>query len=73
MLVDPTSVTVVAQVEQEGTDRPSYHNSSVDLSLPTPSFRKDLQDLDDKWSVRMARLGALITMGQRPSPQQPSF
>ena len=29
--------------------------------------------MDDKWSLRMARLEALITMGPRPSPQQPSF
>ena len=73
VLVDPASVTVVSQFEQEGTDRPSSHNFSVDLSLPTPSFRKELQDLDEKWSVRMARLEALLTMGQRPSLQQPSF
>ena len=45
----------------------------MDFSLPTPSFRKELQDLDDKWSIRMARLEALIMMGQRPSSQQPSF
>ena len=73
VLVDPASVTVVSQVEQEASDRPASHNSSIDLSLPAPSFRKELQDLDDKWSVRMARLEALITMGQRSSPQQPSF
>ena len=65
VLVDPSTVTVVSQAEQEGTDRPSV-NSSVDFSLPAPSFCKDLQDLDEKWSVRMARLEALITMGQRP-------
>ena len=41
---------------------------SEDLSLPQPSFRKDLQDLDEKWSLKMARLEALITLGQRPSP-----
>ena len=60
-------------MEQEASDRPASHNSSIDLSLLAPSFRKELQDLDDKWSVRMARLEALITMGQRSSPQQPSF
>ena len=73
VLVDPSTVTVVSQAEQEGTDRPSSVNSSVDFSLPAPSFRKDLQDLDEKWLVRMARLEALITMGQRPPSQQPSF
>ena len=41
-------------------------NTSEDLSLPQSSFKKDLQDLDEKWSLRMARLEALITMGQRP-------
>ena len=41
-------------------------NTSEDLSLPQPSFKKDLQELDEKWSLRMARLEALITMGQRP-------
>ena len=73
ILVEPSTVTVVSQAEQEGTDRPSSVNSSVDFLLPAPSFRKELQDLDDKWSVRMARLEALITMGQRPPSQQPSF
>ena len=73
VLVDPSTVTVVSQAEQEGTDRPSCVNSSVDLSLPAPSFRKELQDLDEKWSVRMARLEALLTMDHRPPSQQPSF
>ena len=72
VLVDPTTVTVVSQADQEGTDRPSA-NSSVEFALPTPSFRKELQELDEKWSVRMARLEALLTMGQRPPSQQPSF
>ena len=39
---------------------------SEDLSLPQP-FRKDLQDLNEKWSLRMPRLEALITLGQSPS------
>ena len=73
VLVDPSTVTVVSQAEQEGKDRPSSLNSSVDLSLPAPSFRKELQDLDEKWSVRMARIEALLTMGHRPPSQQPSF
>ena len=29
--------------------------------------------MDEKWSVRMARLEALLTMGHRPPSQQPSF
>ena len=37
-----------------------------------PSFQKELQDLDDKWSLRMARLEALVTMGHK-SLQQPAF
>ena len=41
--------------------------------MPAPSFRKELQDLDEKWSVRMARLEALLTVGQRPPSQQPFF
>ena len=73
VLVDPSTVTVVSHAEQEGTDRSSSVNSSVDLSLPAPSFHKELQDLDEKWLVRMARLEALLTMGQRPPSQQPSF
>ena len=73
VLVDPSTVSVVSQAEQEGTDHPSSLNTSVDLSLPAPSFRKELQDLDEKWSVRMARLQALLTMGHRPPAQQPSF
>ena len=73
VLIDPASVTVISHMEQEVADCPASHNSSVDLSLPAPSFRKELQDLDDKWSLRMARLEALITMGQKSSPQQPAF
>ena len=73
VLVDPSTVTVVAQAEQESMDLPASVNSSVDLSLPAPSFRKELQDMDEKWSVRMARLEALLTMGHRPPAQQPSF
>ena len=38
-LVDPTSVTVVAQVEpQDSVPAVSSHDSSADLSLPQPSF-----------------------------------
>ena len=67
-LVDPSSVTVLSSVDQNKTVGAS---SSVvkppeDLSLPQPSFKQELKDLDDKWSLRMARLEALITMGQRP-------
>ena len=72
-LVDPASVTVLSQVEsQDLVPGVCSHNSSTDLSLPQPSFRKELQDLDEKWSVRMARLEALPTIGQRPT-SQPSF
>ena len=73
VLVDPSTVTVVSQADQECTDRTAAANSSVEISLPAPSFRKELQDLDEKWSVRMARLETLLTMGQRPPSQQPSF
>ena len=66
----PTSRTDISHVEQEVVDRPASHNSSVDLSLPAPSFQKDL---DEKWSLRMARLEALITMGHKSSPHQPAF
>ena len=59
-LVDPASVTVLSSVESQDMDPAvSSHNSSTDLSLPQHSFRKELQDLDEKWSVRMARLEAL--------------
>ena len=47
------SVTVLSQVEHEDTDHASSHNTSVDLSLPQPSFRKELQEMDEngpsKW------------------------
>ena len=74
VLVDPSSVVVLdTQPEQE----PDVSVSSApDLSLPVPQFKKDLQELDEKWSTRMARLEALITLGHRPSPsvqQNPSF
>ena len=45
---------------------------STDLSLQQPSFRKELQELDEKWSMRMARLEALLTIGHHPA-SQPSF
>ena len=44
----------------------SSMNPPEDLSLPQPSFKQDLKELDDKWSLRMARIEALIIMGQRP-------
>ena len=53
-------------------DQASSHNTSADSPLPQPSFCKELQDLDVKWSIRMAMLEALLTLGQRPTPQ-PSF
>ena len=69
-LTDPASVTVVAQVDSQDMEPSvSTHESSSDLSLPQPSFRKDLQDLDEKWSVRMARLEALLTLSSRPIAQ----
>ena len=72
-LVDPSTVTIVSQVEsQEVASTSPPHVAEQDLSLPPPMFRQELKELDEKWSVRMARLEALITLGQRPSPQ-PSF
>ena len=66
-LVDPGSVTVLSPVDQDkSVGDSSSINTSQDLSLPQPYCKKDLQDLDKKWSLRMARLEALITMGQRP-------
>ena len=71
-LIDPSTVTVLSSVDQDkSVGASSSLSTSQDLSLPQPSFKKDLQDLDEKWSLRMARLEALITMGQRP--QQPTF
>ena len=66
VLVDPSSVVVLdTQPEQE----PAVSVSSApDLSLPVPQFKKDLQELDEKWATRMARLEALITLGHRSSP-----
>ena len=66
-LVDPSSVTVLSSVDQDKSVGASTSlNTLEDLSLPQPSFKKDLQELDEKWSLRMATLEALITMGQRP-------
>ena len=66
-LIDPSTVTVLSSVDQDkSVGASSSLNTSEDLSLTQPSFKKDLQDLDEKWSLRMARLEALITMGQRP-------
>ena len=67
-LIDPSTVTVVAQVESQDSEPviPPL-NTSGDLALPQPTFRKELQELDEKWAVRMARLEALLTIGPRPS------
>ena len=68
-LVDPSSVTVLSSVDQDkavGVSSSSAFKPPEDLSLPQPSFKQELKDLDDKWSLRMTRLEALITMGQRP-------
>ena len=68
-LVDPSTVTVVSQVEKQDVAPSSPpHDTETEFTLPQPNFRQDLKDLDDKWSTRMARLEALITMGQIPSP-----
>ena len=72
-LIHPASVTVVAQVDSQDMEPAvSSHELSTDLSLPQPSFRKALQELDEKWSVRMARLEAILTIGHHPA-SQPSF
>ena len=48
-LVDPRSVTVLSSVDQDkSVGASSSLNTSEDLSLPQPSFKKDLQDLDEK-------------------------
>ena len=66
-LIDPSTVTVLSSVDQDkSVGASSSLNTSEDLSLPQPSFKKDLQDLDEKWSLHMARLEALINMGQHP-------
>ena len=44
-LIDPASVTVVAQVDSQDMEPAvSSHESSTDLSLPQPSFRKELDE-----------------------------
>ena len=58
-LVDPSTVTVLSSVDQ---DKSVGASSSLTTSEDLP-FKKDLQDLDEKWSLRMAMLEALITMG----------
>ena len=40
VLVDPSTVTVVSQADQEGTDHPASANSSVVFALPAPFFRR---------------------------------
>ena len=37
--------------------------------MPHTSFKNELQELDEKWSIRMAHLEALLTIGHCPSPQ----
>ena len=48
-LIDPSTVTVLSSVDQDkSVDASSSLNTSEDLSLPQPSFKKNLQDLDEK-------------------------
>ena len=70
-LVDPSLVTVLSPVDDDKSSwgASSSHNTPEDFSLPQPSFKKELQDLDEKWSLRMAHLEALLTLGQRSSSQ----
>ena len=71
--MDPSTVTILSPVENEGIDQAATsHNYLSDLCLPQPSFHKELQEMDEKWTIRMARLEALLTLGHRPSPK-PSF
>ena len=71
-LVNPASVTILSPVDNKGADQATSHNTSSEFSLPQPSFCKELQEMDEKWSIRMARLEGLLTLGHRPSPK-PSF
>ena len=69
-LVDPSFVTVLFPVDHDKVSLgASSHNTTEDYSLPQPSFWKELQQLDEKWSLIMARLEALLTIGQRSSSQ----
>ena len=47
-LVDPSSVNVLSPVSQEKSMGASSLNMLEDLSLPQPSFKKELQELDEK-------------------------
>ena len=50
-LVDPSSVTVLSSVDQDkvvGASSSSAIKPPEDLSLPQPSFKQELKDLDDK-------------------------
>ena len=72
-LVDPSTVTVLTPVENEAVDQATSSQSvSSDLSLHQPSLSKELQEVDEKWSIGMARLEALLTLDHRPLPK-PSF
>ena len=61
--MDPVNVTVLAPVENEALHQFfSSHSQSTGLSLPQPTFRKELKEMNEKWSLKMARLEALITL-----------
>ena len=47
LLVDPSSVTVLLPVDYDKSLGASSHNPSEDLSLPQPSFKKELQEVDE--------------------------
>ena len=58
-LVDPASVTVLSQIEHEDT---SSHNTLQICHCLNPLFAKNLQDQDEIWTIRMAKLEALLTI-----------
>ena len=69
VLIDPSQVSVVGPVDL---------NQSVASAVSSPSnvsledsFKREISDLKDEWSTRVARIEALLYMGSNPSTTQP--
>ena len=69
-----TSATIRVLFDNKVLDQSSSsHSQSTDLSLPQPTFYKEIQEIDDKWSLRMTRLEVLIMLGRCRSQNHLSY
>ena len=67
ILIDPSQVSVVGPVD---LNQSTASATSTNASLDDSSVKKELSELKDEWSTRLARIEALLTMGFNPISSQ---